>query len=193
MGVGVRYRCEIEMLFLIRTDLIKVVGTLAILILSLATPSFGAHNFPDYPVHPAGDYAVKIERLALTIGVEPVEDPKTQKTYFDMELTPKGFLPVFVVIQNGSSRDSFIFQRTTIEHDGVPYKSVVTEGLHAGSEAEANMLKKELQSGTLSPGTSVHGFLYIPVPKKGPREKIHIQIPITKAGANETHVFNLLF
>jgi len=39
----------------------------------------------------------------------------------------------------------------------------------------------------------VHGFLYVPVPKKGPREKVHLQVPITKAGTNETFVLNLYF
>ena len=183
--------CSGRVLFVLKTKFVRVACTLAALF--LVAPIYAAHNFPDYPVKAAADYAVKVERFGLTIGDEPVEDLKDQKTYFDMELTPRGLLPVFVVMQNGSSRDSFIFQRANVEHAGVPDQSVLTARLHSGSGAEANLFRKELQSGTLSPGTSAHGFLYVPVPKKGPREKIHLQIPITKASTNETHVFNLLF
>jgi len=62
-----------------------------------------------------------------------------------------------------------------------------------GSQVQESILKKELQSKTLSPGVSGHGFLYVPVPKKGPREKIHLQIPITEAGTDEPLIFDLVF
>jgi hypothetical protein len=166
-------------------------------------------------VRPAGEYAVTAERAGLTIGVQPVEDLKDQKTYFNTELTPKGFIPVLIVIQNGSTGDSFLFEKSNLGYAGVSgdstptVKSKVGEGMAMMSvlgpgliaiklianatEVQENLLKKEVQSKTLSPGASVHGFLYVPVPKKGPREKIHLQVPVTKAGTSETYVLNLLF
>lgn len=197
---------------MIRTATARFICTLVVF---PVLPIYAAHNFPDYPVKPAGDYAVKVERFGLTIGVEPVEDPKEQKTYFNTELTPKGFIPVFIVLENASSKDSFMFQRTNVEYVRVSNSAAQSEedavtdvarvpGMsQAGllvpmkvvgaAEVEENIVKKEVQSKTLAPGASVHGFLYIPVPKKGSREKIHLQVPITKAGTSETHVFNLFF
>ena len=61
------------------------------------------------------------------------------------------------------------------------------------SQVQQNLLKKEVQSTTLSPGTSAHGFLYIPVPKDAPREKIHLRVPITRTGADEAFVLDLVF
>lgn len=180
--------------------------------LLLVQLGYAAHHFPDYPVRPAGEYAVKVERFGLTIGVEPVEELKDQKTYFNTELTPKGFIPVFIVIQNGSSKDSFIFQRTNVGYvvvsnnpvaDGQSEENAVTDVMNVpgmspwklggASEIEKNILEKEVQSKTLAPGASAHGFLYIPVPRKGARGKVHLQVAITKAGTNETHVYNLFF
>lgn len=193
----------------LRTDLVRIVCTLVVL--SLVPPVYAAHKFPDYPVRPAGDYAVTAERAGLIIGVQPVEDLKDQKTYFNTELTPKGFIPVFVVIQNGSSGDSFLFDRTNVGYAGISNasspnvgsKAVDTMALFGGllwlklvanaSQVQQNLLKIELQSKTLSPGTSVHGFLYIPVPKNAPRPKIRLQVPVTRAGTSETYVLNLIF
>jgi hypothetical protein len=52
---------------------------------------------------------------------------------------------------------------------------------------------QELQSATLSPGSTVHGFLYIPVPKKGQRPKIHLQFPLAWAGSDKTSVVRIDF
>ena len=80
----------------LRTDLLRIVGILVAL--SLVPPAYAADKFPDYPVRPASDYAVKTEKAGVTVGVQPIEDLKEQKTYFHTELSPKGFVPVFVVI-----------------------------------------------------------------------------------------------
>ena len=63
--------------------------------LALISTYYGEEKFIDYPVHPAASYAVTAQSAGFTIGVQPVEDLKDQKTYFDTELTPKGFIPVF--------------------------------------------------------------------------------------------------
>jgi hypothetical protein len=183
-----------------------------VVVFSLLPFVYAAEKFPAYPGRPAGDYAVTAERAGLTIGVQPVEDLKEQKTYFKATLTPKGFIPVFIVIENGSTGDSFLFEKSNVGYAGVSsdstpkMRSKVGEGLAMlgpgliavklianATVVQQNMLKKEVQSKTLSPSTSVRGFLYIPVPKKGPRDKIHLQVPITRAGTSETFVLNLIF
>jgi hypothetical protein len=160
-----------------------------IVVILLVSMVFAADKFPDYPVHPAGEYAVTSERGGVTIGVQPVEDLDDQKTYFDAKLTPQGFIPVFVVIQNGSA-DTVLFDESNVGYGGAFYGFSPDRGL---TKIQENIVKRRIKSQTLSPGSSVHGFLYIPVPKKGPREKIHLQVPITKAGTSQTFVLNLLF
>ncbi len=204
--------------------LVRVVGTC--LTLSLVSPVYAAEKFPDYPVRPAGDYAVKAEQAGMTVGLQPVEDPKEQKTYFDTELTPKGVIPVFIVMQNGSTGDSFLFDKTKVTYGPAdsslstpkmgekaakgavivgtasalaisPAGMVVAIALASkavhGTQIQESILKKEMQSKTLSPGVSAHGFLYVQVSKKGPREKIHLQIPMTRTGTEEPVVFDLFF
>jgi len=182
------------------------------MVLCLGFAAGAARKFPEYPVRAAGEYTIAVEKSGLVIGVQPIEGLAEQKTYFGAELTPKGFIPVFVVIQNGSSGDSFLFEKSNVGYAGVSSDSapkmqskvgeslgMLGPGLIAmklitnATEVQENLLKKEVQSKTLSPGTSVHGFLYIPVPKKGERDKIHLQVPVTKAGTSETYVLNLIF
>jgi len=169
-------------------DLVGIFVTFVVL--SLAPPVYAAEKFPDYPVRPADQYAIKAERAGLIIGVEPVEDLNDQKVYFDARTTPNGFIPVFVVIENRSSGDSFLFDQTNVGYGGAFYGFKPDMGT---TKRQENLLKRHIKSKTLSPGASVSGFLYVPVPGKGPREKIHLQVPITKAGTSETFMLNLFF
>jgi hypothetical protein len=189
--------------------------------LSLLEPTYAATKFPDYPTRKASDCAVTGRSGELVVGVQPIEDLKDQKTYFNIESTPKGFIPVYIVLENGSSVDSFIFDKTAIKlgQGGSSYSSpkstmnagktaVVDSGTVfmplAGSifaiisfnNADAvrqNIMAKEVQSKTLSPAVSVQGFLYAPVPKKGPRGKIRLQIPVTRTGTGEVLVLDVEF
>ena len=61
------------------------------------------------------------------------------------------------------------------------------------SWVQENILKKELQSKTLSVGTSTHGFLYVPVPTNTPRQKITLRVPVTRTSTDETFVLELVF
>jgi hypothetical protein len=193
-----------------RIDSVRTVA--AIVVLSVLPPVYAADKFPDYPVRQAGDYAVSTQKNGLTIGVQPVEDLKDQKTFFHTELTPKGFIPVFIVMQNGSSGDSFLFDKTKVTYGpGVSIASSPNPDSKAGegiaivsplvgfkmmanaSHVQQNILEKGVQSKTLSPGASVRGFLYVPVPKDAPRQKIHLQVPVSRAGTGETFVMDLVF
>jgi hypothetical protein len=202
------------------TDLMKIFLTLFVLV--LAPVFYAEEKFADYPVHPAASYTVTAQDAGFTIGVQPVEDLKEQKTYFDTELTPKGLIPVFIVIENQSKEDSFLFDKSTVTYGPansgvstpeVPSKMrdqaalaglasiapaggfIVMAKVNHASHIQANLLKKELQSRTLSPNASTHGFLYIPAPKNGSRQKIRIRIPATRMGAQgpEPVVLDLVF
>jgi hypothetical protein len=192
------------------------------LVLVLAPAFYGEQKFPDYPVHAADSYAVTAQDAGIAIGVQPVEDLKDQKTYFDTELTPKGFIPVFIVIENRSKEDSFLFDKSALTYGladsgistpEIPSKMrdqaalaglaslapaggfIVMAKVNHASHIQGNLLKKELQSSTVSPATSIHGFLYIPVPKNGSRQKIRIRIPVSKMSAHgsEPVVLDLVF
>jgi hypothetical protein len=83
-----------------------------------------AVKFPEYPTKPAKEYPGAITIAGLAVGVEPLADPAAQKQYFGVNFSKNGFLPVFVVVENGSLVDSFILSRELI-------------GLYAGDEEES--------------------------------------------------------
>ena len=68
-----------------------------------------------------------------------------------------------------------------------------TQAIADAAQIQHNLMKKELQSSTISPGKSVHGFLYIPTASKSSREKITLRIPINKAGTDEVLDLDLVF
>lgn len=185
--------------------------------LFLLSLAFAGSTFPDYPVTRAKECPVSAEKNGVIIGLASIEDPQAQKTYFQANFTKKGFIPILLVIENGTSEETFLFDKTKITYGAA---SAAVPPAHLGSEAgkalalsvipflgrlaaaqvvttashiRQNLLKKEIQSTTLSHGVSVQGFLYIPVPKKNTREKIAVRVPISKAGTDETFDLNLIF
>jgi len=196
-----------------RTKSLTVMGTLAVLL--VVQPGYASHHFPDYPVRPAGEYANKVVKAGLIVGVEPVEDPEHQKTYFNSRLGSQGILPVFIVIQNTSATDAYLFDKSAVglgEAAEVTGKGARETALPLGSgglvdlalyvadltrfreqDNLMNLVKKEVRSKTLSPGSSMYGFVYVPVPIDAPRKKIHLQVPLTNAQSSETEVVNLFF
>ena len=190
-----------------RTNFLGVLCTL--IVLSCVPRSFAQHTFPDYPVRPTGEYANKVAKANLIVAVEPVEDPEQQKTYFNSHLSSKGILPVFIVIQNTSATDTYLFDKSAV---GLGDAAQVTDKgarktaslLGSGglvdltlvtnaTQVRENMMKKEVRSKTLSPGSSVYGFVYVPVPTDAPRKKVHLEVPLTNAQSSETEVVNLFF
>jgi hypothetical protein len=134
--------------------------------------------------------------------VQPVEDQRDQKKYFGTEFGPgKGFIPVFIVIENRTGSDSFLFDKTKITYGplgsnpstpdvsskagqklnvasialGSPIGMIVAMKLKSNAlQIQENVLKKEVQSKTLSSGVSVQGFLYLQTEKAGQRQRIHL-------------------
>jgi hypothetical protein len=164
-------------------------------------------------VRPAGEYANKVAKAGLIVAVEPVEDPEQQKTYFNSHLSSKGILPVFIVILNTSATDAYLFDQSAVGlgdaaevtgkgarktasllgSGGLVDLTLITYPTQVPTQVRENMMKKELRSKTLSPGSSVYGFVYVPVPTDAPRKKMHLQVPLTNAQSSETEVVNLFF
>ena len=190
-----------------RTNSLTVICTLAVLL--LLQPGYSSHHFPDYPVRPAGEYANRVAKAGLIVAVEPVEDPEQQKTYFNSNLSSMGMLPVFIVIQNTSATDTYLFDKSAVglgDAAEITGKGTRKTASLLGSgglvdltlvtdvkQVQENLMKKEVRSKTLSPGSSVYGFVYVPVPTDAPRKKMHLQVPLTNAQSGETEVVNLFF
>jgi hypothetical protein len=184
----------------------------------LLLKSAGAAIFPDYPVHRVSDYKTTTSEGGLALAAETVDDLQTQKKYFSTELTPKGFLPVMIVMENRSAADSFVVQKSGIaygasslstpdarsktgERLGVASLAALSLGgaliaaklISNASKVQQNIVTRELQSRTLSPGSTAHGFLYVPVPKKAEREPIRLRIPVTRVSTGESLTLELIF
>jgi hypothetical protein len=180
----------------------------ACLILILA-PAFASRQLPDYPTRPAGDYSIKAAQAGAIVGIESLDDSDLQKKYFNSHLTEKGILPVFIVIQNTSSSDSIIFDKSAIgladpaDLSGKQNRSIASKLGSGGlldlgqmrdiTDEREVMMKKQIRSKTLAPGSLVSGFVYVPVPRSQQRPKIHLQVPITGLQTGETTVLNLDF
>jgi hypothetical protein len=183
-----------------------------LVVLSLVPAAYAGPKFADYPQRKASECAIKADKLGLVVGIQPVEDQNDQKNYFNSDLTKKGFIPVYIVIEDQSSADSFLFNKggvkigvgtATGSGPNANSKSVETlqvvsalaispVGIIIGAKlakdealVQTNLLKKEVQSKTLSPASSTSGFLYLPVPNTGPRQPIHLMISITRSGDDE--------
>jgi hypothetical protein len=185
-----------------------------------------ANKFPGYPPREVGDCAISTQSAGITMGVQPVEDFEEQKLYFGFPPGLQSLIPVYIVIHNGSSGDTFLFDVKTAASafvfenaaKPVPFFELVREnggpaspGPVAGNNVYQNMLKKSLQSGTLAPGASVRGFLYIPGPAvqvktfrsginkltkrytPSPRPKIRFDASLTRSGTDETVTLEAIF
>jgi hypothetical protein len=172
----------------------------------LVQVGLAARVLPDYPVRPAGEYANKVALPGVIVAVEPVEDAQQQKTYFKTALK---ILPVFVVIQNTSATDTYVFDKSAVGLGDAPEPAAAGSRATAGllgsgglidltllkevTDVRENLMKKQVRSKTLPPGSSVSGFVYVPVPANAPREKIHLQVPLANVRTGETEIANLFF
>lgn len=183
-----------------------------LLVLSLVPVAYAGPKFADYPQRKASECVIKADKLGLVVGIQPVEDQTDQKIYFNSDLNKKGFVPVYIVIENQSGTDSFLFDKGSVKvgagtstNSGPNANSKAVETLQVASAlavspvgmiiglklakdealVQTNLLKKEVQSKTLSPASSTSGFLYLPVSKAGPRQPIHLVISITRSGDDQ--------
>jgi len=188
-----------------------------IILFFLGQPS-GAASFPEYPVKPAREYPTAIEKSGLVVAVVPVEDRKDQRTYFGIDLRSKGFIPILLVIENRTSQESFLLNKEDLMYSpsgrsesalpnpahpsradkavaivgAVPmYAFVATIAAARSKDLRQHLLRTELQSATLSPGVSVHGFIF--VREQGgysSRQKIQLTLPFRRSGSDEVVVID---
>jgi hypothetical protein len=180
---------------------------------SFALASLAA-SFPQYPVKPTRDYPSAVEKSGLVIAAVPVEEQKDQHTYFGINLRSKGYIPVLLVIENQTSTESFLLNKDSLTYSrssnsastlanpanpsrmekavrvvgAVPsmYTFMATIATSKFKEHRQSLLKTELQSVTLSPGVSVHGFIFVPEHSGySSRQKIQLTIPFRRSGTNE--------
>ena len=173
-----------------------------------------AASFPEYPVKPARDYPAAIEKSGLVVAAIPVEDVGDQGRYFGMNLHSKGYIPVLLVIENSTTKESFLLNRKNIVFSsaarsaGAPanpadpsrgqkavevigsaptiYTFLVTIEASKSKSLRQHLLTTELQNTTLSPGTSVHGFIFIPDRREvSSQQKILLTIPFQRSGSGE--------
>jgi hypothetical protein len=188
---------------------VVLVGASCLLLVG-ASASAGT-KFQPYPDRKAADCSTKSDKDGLIVGAEPMENLKDQKTYFGTNLTEKGYLPIFLVVENNSSEDSYLFDKSNVALAAASSGAVkearskkgevfamfgiggifTMNAITKATEVQQNLLKREIQSKTLSLGKSVTGFLYVPVPKEGGRAGINLQIPLVNARTSEVRMMNL--
>jgi hypothetical protein len=179
----------------------------------LALTSLAA-SFPEYPVKPARDYPTVVEKSGFVVAAVPVEDQKDQHTYFGMNLRSKGYIPVLLVIENSTAKEGFLLDKRSLTYSpsarstsalanpanasradkavaiagSVPtiYTFLATIATSRSKELRQHLLRTELQSATLSPGVSVHGFIFVPERADySSRQKIQLTIPLRRSGSDE--------
>jgi hypothetical protein len=168
----------------------------------------------------ASDYPNVVVKSGVAVAAVPVENKKEQRKYFGTVLTSKGYLPVFLVIDNHTS-NSYLLAKEDLSYGpaGAPrsdlgdpskpsksdtaikvmqYVPLFPVGLIAMAvvsnsfQPQENLLNKELQSTTISPGASAHGFIFIPVRWKGSsRNKIDLNVPMGISGSSQSVAFHL--
>lgn len=150
-----------------------------------------ATDFPAYPVRPSASYARNAIVEGISVGIVPLDHAESQKEYFRVDFSRRGFLPVFVVIESKAAED-VVFRRDEVAiltpgKEGGTEKNIVSgrskagEGLMIASaaalslagefiamhmmvkatEIRQNIIRRELRSTTIPPNTAVHGFIYL--------------------------------
>jgi hypothetical protein len=192
------------------------------LILSSVALSCVAASFPDYPVRPASEYANVLTKSGLVVAAIPMEDRQDQHKYFGMDLRSRGYVPVFLVIENQTPSNSVFVRKeglmyspaarsgSTLPNPANPRKAdkalsvaaavptifsvMATVMVSKSKEVRQNILKRELQTATLSPGASAHGFVFVPAHwQHSLRDKIQLTIPFALPESSETVIMDLAF
>jgi hypothetical protein len=167
-----------------------------------------------------GDCTVHGTKDGVAVGLQPIENREDQEKYFGTDLGRRGVVPIFVIIENQSTSDVFILQRSEIRYG--TFSSGSSEGvmtLHASGgtalvasaflpfagsflidrykhqyhEIVEKLVRNELQTRTVPAGASIHGFLYLPAEKNARRSGAILQIPLKMTGTDRTTLIELSF
>ena len=176
-------------------------------------------KFAEYPIPKANECTQSAHQDEVYVCLKAMDSDADQITYFHTALSSNGFLPLLVVVQNKSTSKSLLVNKGAISYgladpgnahlrkdttgekvavttmSAIPvFGAFIAMGVAKDvSQVKQNLMLRELQSGTLSPGETMHGFLYVPIPKKGTRPTIHLQFPIAWAGSDQTTVLPFNF
>src|SRR5262245_60511405 len=85
-------------------------------VILLLSAVVAAQRFPEYQVRLASEYPSCQTKNEISIAIEPVNDEEKQKTHLGTKLSPHGFLPVLVVLENGSSSSSVLLHRALVTY-----------------------------------------------------------------------------
>ena len=145
---------------------------------ALAAAAACSATAADYKIKPLNvlpieSYAARTTVAAVTVAVEPYATDEKAFTVFDVkDLNSRGFLPVLVLVHNGTAnplalrtRDIVLVTQAGQEVYSHPATLVVAEGVKGGTSDKsgsplADFTAKELIPGTVEPGRTVHGFLF---------------------------------
>jgi hypothetical protein len=184
------------------------------LILSVWAVFCSAASFPDYPVKPASEYPAAIEKSGYVVAAIPVEDRNDQRKYFGLDLRSRGLIPLFLLVENRTADNSVLLKKDSLMYSPagksgstlpdaakssrvdktvtalsyVPsvymFMSIIVSS--KTKERRQHLLETELQSATVSPGQSVHGFIFLPA-KRGylSRKKMQLNITLVKSGSDD--------
>lgn len=201
-------------------DLEHVCTTLALFSLALACLACLAASFPQYPVKAVRDYPAAVERAGVVVAAVAVGNQPDQHTYFGISLQAKGYLPVFLVMKNETAHTSYLLDRQSLTYSigkrsgsmspspskaskadkavniagNIPtvYTFMMAFAASKSKELRQNLLRAELQSATLSPGVSAHGFIFVPVHGKyPPPNQIRLTLPFMRSGTHEVMTIDL--
>lgn len=158
-------------------------GTMALLVAGCAAPLL-----PQYPSQPLSTYSDVVEVDGLRVAAHPVTNKETLLRYFGDDLVGRGILPVFLVAENRSERESFLIEKercsiksgiTFSSNDELPSPNSYALlgalplglfwGSHLASQAANTkfaLATSELRTTTISPGSGTHGFLYFRLPAR---------------------------
>jgi hypothetical protein len=189
-----------------------ILGLLALL------PVAHAGGYPDYVPLAASQYPSYQEQQGIGLAVVPLLDKSSQKRYFGENLLAQGFLPVYVVIENHASQQSAILLRDRIvyKYDDSPVGSggqqqtrpdasafarngawlaaewgspvAMTIFFHSVYGQRMNLLAKQLQSQTVSPGKTGGGFVFVAAGKGGKSAReVFLNVPV-KGGPSDQDI-----
>jgi hypothetical protein len=172
-----------------------------------------AGSFADYPVKAFGDYPNAIKQSGLAAVAVPLDDSKEQRQYFGIDLSSKGFIPVLLILENQDATESILLAKDALnyraggksglalpepEKAGKKDKALAVAsyypiyGLLAhvartnAKEIRQNIQRKELQSITLAPGASNHGFIFVRAHwSHSHREPTELTIPFKRSDGQE--------
>jgi hypothetical protein len=159
----------------------------------------------------------------LAVAAIPIDNAQEQRKYFGLDFKSKGYLAVFLVIENHRSADGFLLQKEGLMYGPAgssgssladpaklssadkalsvaSYVPLYGIGLLAHSMAskskrlKQNILERELHSTTISPSASAHGFIFVPAHwTHSSRDKIQLGIPFVRSGSNDSVTIDVEF